>query len=295
MQEITVIGPGRMGGALALACSAAGDVVKLIVYHSRRPSAAILKALPPDTQFVRIDKLEKLTSGVVLITVPDDSIVAVANTLADRTAPICTVFHTSGSMSSKALAALKARGCAIGSIHPLASISAPSSGPERFRGAYFCVEGDTKAVRLGRSLVRSIGGRPFAIDADKKALYHAAAVTAAGHVTALFDVAASLMTRAGLDRKQALAVMRPLLEGATANLQKQDPIDALTGPFARADIATFERQLKALNASATKSELQIYLDLAARSLDLVEIHAKNRSAIAKMRELISLAKQDIEC
>ena len=295
MQEITVIGPGRMGGALTLALSNAGYTIELIVYHTSRPSATFLRKLSPRPSIVRIDKLKELTAGIILLTVPDDSIISVANAIVSRTSASCTVFHTSGSMSSDVLAVLRERGCAVGSIHPLASVSSPASGPERFRGAYFCVEGDAKAVKLGRWLVRSIGGEPFTIDPTKKALYHAAAVTAAGHMTALFDLAASLMTQAGLDRRRSLAVLRPLLESATANLQTQDPVDALTGPFARADVATFERQLEALRGLATRSELQIYLDLAARSLDLAEKHTKNRSSISKMRKLISLAKQDIEC
>ncbi|HYJ92915.1 MAG TPA: DUF2520 domain-containing protein, partial [Pyrinomonadaceae bacterium] len=219
----------------------------------------------------------------------------VADNLANKIAPRTAVFHTSGSLSSAVLLPLKEAGCSIASIHPLASISSSESASQRFRGAYFCLEGDQKAVRIGRRLVRDLGGRPFTIDPSAKAIYHAAAVTAAGHATALFDIAITLMMHTGLVRKTARSVLQPLLAGVAANLQHQDTAAALTGPFSRADVATFERHLACLTESATKGELIVYLELASRSLDLAEHRGINKAAIAKMRKMISLAKRDIEC
>ena len=290
-----MIGPGRVGGSIALASAAAGYSIASIVYRSRPPAAKLARLLPGRPRLERLDRVKKIDSEIVLITVSDDSITTVARLIAAAVAPSCNVFHTSGSISSDAIDFLRQRGAAVGSIHPLASISSAESGPERFRGAYFCVEGDDRAVRIGKRLVRAVGGRPFTIDPAKKALYHAAAVTAAGHVTALFDMAVSLMTDAGLDHKTSLTILRPLLAGATANLQQQDPMHALTGPFARADVSTFERQLRAMKGTVERSEMIIYLDLASRSLEIAEKNGASKTAIAKMREMISLAKGRTGC
>ena len=52
----------------------------------------------------------------------------------------------SGGTSSDALAPLRECGFYIGSMHPLASISEPLSGAENLRSAFYCLEGDRKAV-----------------------------------------------------------------------------------------------------------------------------------------------------
>jgi len=295
VHEITVIGPGRIGGAIALAASAAGYRIASIIYRSRGRAQKLASLLPGKPHLESITKLRHLESDIVLLTVSDDNVVSVARDIASKLVPSSSVYHTSGSLSSDAIGFLREQGCAIGSIHPLASVSSAGLGPERFRDAYFCVEGDAKAVRLGKVLVRDIGGHAFSIDPAKKALYHAAAVTAAGHVTALFDLAVSLMIEAGLDRKRSTAVLRPLLAGAAANLQHQDPVDALTGPFARADLSTFERQLDVLRIAASKADLSIYLELASRSLDLAVKRGADEERVAQMRKMISLAKRNTGC
>lgn len=295
MHEITLIGPGRIGGAFALAASAVGYSIGSIVYRSRRPAKRLVSVLPGNVPAEPITRLKHIDSDIVLLTVSDDSIVPVAREIASKLAPSCTVFHTSGSISSTAIGFLRESGCSVGSIHPLASVSSPELGPERFRSAYFCVEGDVKAVRLGKALVRDIGGRAFTIDPEKKAVYHAAAVAAAGHVTALFDLALTLMMDAGMDRRRSIAILRPLLAGAAANLQHQDPVDALTGPFARADVSTLQRQLGALQDVASDADLMLYLELASRSLDLAGKRGVNQGRVAQIRQMILLAKRDIGC
>jgi len=80
-------------------------------------------------------------------------------------------------------------------------------GSELLSGAYFCVEGSKKAVPLARKLVREIGGKPFTIPTDKKALYHASAVTVAGHVVALFDTGVEMLMACGVGRREAEKVL----------------------------------------------------------------------------------------
>lgn len=294
MQGITIVGPGRMGGALALALVGGKFKIDAILYRTRRNASRLASKLSPRPKLGTISNTGGIQSPIVLITTQDGDILSVARDLVGKLAPSAAVFHTSGSLSSEVLDPLREAGYCTASLHPLASISTPESGAERFNGAYFCLEGDEKAVRIGKRLVRHLGGHPFQIDPSAKTLYHAAAVTAAGHVTALFDISVSLMTRTGLDRRQSRKILQPLLAGAAANLAPQDTVDALTGTFARADVATFERQIGALKSSATKSEFLVYLELALRSLDLAEKRGADTANIAKMRRMISLAKRSIE-
>jgi predicted short-subunit dehydrogenase-like oxidoreductase (DUF2520 family) len=101
-------------------------------------------------------------------------------------------------LSSEILAPLRARGWSTGSLHPLISVTDPHTPLD---GAFWCVEGEPRAARLAKAIVRDLGGTSFSINAAEKPLYHAAAVMTAGHVTALFDVALEMLVACGLTRK----------------------------------------------------------------------------------------------
>ena len=75
---------------------------------------------------------------------------------------------------------------------------------------------------------------------ESKALYHAAALTAAGHLTALIDLAMEMLVSCGLNRRAAQEVLMPLVESAVNNLKASPPEKALTGTFARGDLATVQ-------------------------------------------------------
>jgi predicted short-subunit dehydrogenase-like oxidoreductase (DUF2520 family) len=295
MPAVTIVGPGRVGGALALALSANGYTIDSIIYRSRKSAAALERKLKSKPELSTLDEIDAIRSPILFITTGDSEISRVTRKLAKRVSAGTVVFHTSGSLASDVLAPFRQVGASVASFHPLASISSADLGIERFQGASFCLEGDEKAVRIGRRMVRLFGGRSFRIEPSAKVLYHTAAVTAAGHVTALFDVAVSLMERAGLTEKQAQNVLQPLLAGTAANLAVQDTASALTGTIARGDPDALSRHIEALRSSATARETAIFLELALRSLDLAEKRGVDAANIRKMRRAISVAKRDIEC
>jgi predicted short-subunit dehydrogenase-like oxidoreductase (DUF2520 family) len=249
--SISIVGAGRLGTALAVALERRGYTIDALVSttraHARRASRH-LDARPLALSASELDQLPD--SPLVVIATPDDRVAEVAARLAaglptPKRARVA--LHVSGALSSDALAPLAARGFAVGSLHPLVAVSDPAANAEDFAGAYFCVEGDAAAGRLARSLVRSLGGRAFSVAARDKALYHASAVFAAGHLVALFDLAAELLSRCGLSRPEARRVLLPLARGTVSNLSHaRTDAEALTGPFARADAATVRRHLAAL-------------------------------------------------
>jgi predicted short-subunit dehydrogenase-like oxidoreductase (DUF2520 family) len=295
MQGITIIGPGRVGGALALALAKEGHAIEMIVYRDRAPARRLAAKLYPRPKLATLHDVADIPSRIVFVTTQDDEISAAAEELAKKVLPGSFVFHTSGSLSVDVLSPVRAVGCKVASIHPLASISSPELGAERFRGAYFCLEGDEQALKIGRRLVKQLGGISFKIDRGTKPIYHAAAVMTSGHVTALFDIAVALMQKTGLSEKKAQSILHPLLAGTVANLAANDASNALTGPFARADVKTVERQIAALSTLKLGLELCIYLELAERSLTLAEKSGADRANIAAIRKAILMAKRDARC
>ena len=229
-------------------------------------------------------------SKLILITTPDDQVAITAQRLAvAHRAPVrgATALHTSGALSSDVLAPLAETGFNVGSLHPLVSVSDPRSGWENLTGAFYCLEGDGAAVRIARSIVRDLRGQSFSISSNRKPLYHAAAVMASGHVVALFDLATAMMVECGLTEVKARRVLLPLLESTVKNLMALDTAHALTGTFARGDLATVQRHLKALSVGDAAA-LEAYKLLGRRSLELAKDNGIRPQVLKQIRRALNL-------
>jgi predicted short-subunit dehydrogenase-like oxidoreductase (DUF2520 family) len=213
--------------------------------------------------------VRRIEARILLVATPDDAIRATAERLARLDQPFdgVVVLHTSGARDSSELEPLRARGAAIGSLHPLQSFPSAELGVALVGGSVFALEGDKAAVRTGRRLASDLGGHPVRLRKGAKALYHAAAVLASGGVTALLDVSLEAMERAGLARADALRAILPLVEGTVANVKRVDTAEALTGPFARGDQGTIERNRAALTGLGEPAR-QLYDLLGARGARL---------------------------
>ena len=269
--EVSIIGTGRLGTALAIALAGEGYSISALVARQRGSARRAARFLDAASRVMAVKELAYGASApeLLIIATPDDQIASVANTLAKldwNEGRASTVLHTSGALSSAVLAPLRETGWSTGSLHPLVSVSEPKAGASLLRGAFWCVEGEKRAVRLARNIVRDLDGKSFSIASENKPLYHAAAVMVSGNVTALFDVALEMLADCGLTRRQAQSALLPLLASAVRNLEKLDPSSALTGTFARGDIETVKRHLEVLKNNP--SALEIYRLLGLRSLEL---------------------------
>jgi predicted short-subunit dehydrogenase-like oxidoreductase (DUF2520 family) len=255
-----------------------------------RRAASLFTKQPKALSEAQLNKLPE--SELILITTPDDVITTIAGRLADSQKGGTlgrTVLHTSGALSSKVLSSLAEVGFHIGSLHPLVSVSDPVSGAANLRDAFYCLEGDRAALRVARAVVRDLGGQSFSIDSRNKTLYHAAAVMASGHMVALFDIAAELLARCGLDQKRARRVLMPLVESTVRNLFSSDPARALTGTFARGDLATVQRHLAALHTDGLSDALRAYKLLGHRSLELAKRNGADDAVVKKIANALDQA------
>lgn len=273
--SVSIIGPGRLGQALAIALAESGYSITALVARRAARAEKALRSLPPSNrpiQVLGVNHLARLNpADLILITTPDDAIENLARKLAALEigeARPRVVLHTSGALSSAVLAPLADVGFHTGSLHPLVSVSEPVSGAVALRGAFYCVEGDRAATKTARKIVSALRGKSFSIAPESKALYHAAALTAAGHLTALIDLAMEMLVSCGLSRRSAQDVLIPLVESAVNNLKEQPPEKALTGTFTRGDLATVRRHLAALSGKEHAEALAIYKLLGLRSLHL---------------------------
>lgn len=294
MVSVSIIGVGRVGGAIALSLPKDKYSIEKLVVHGHSNVDSLIAGLPNPPDVTTLDALGDVSSDVIFITTQDSHIVAAAGALAKKVMSSPIVFHTSGSYSSSILDELKKAGSRTGSVHPLVSISKPELGPDRFRNAFFCVEGEPAAVEMGKQIVADLGGRPFSIDTKFKTLYHASAVTACGHLVALFDAAVEMMTKCGLSADESKNILMPLVTSTVQNLNEQSTAAALTGTFARADIETFTRHLTALNENVSDDLLEIYLLLGERSLELATKQGVNQDRIDTLRTKVLIAKSKLK-
>jgi predicted short-subunit dehydrogenase-like oxidoreductase (DUF2520 family) len=278
--SVTIVGAGRVGTALAIALERCGYRITALVARRRahaQRAALLLRSRPVAFGANALERLPQ--TDILIIAVPDDEIAATAARLAalrgagarararNARSTHRVALHVSGARSSDALLALHTCGFAVGSLHPLVSVADAASGANDLRGAFYCVEGDAAAVRAARRIVRALGGQSFSVAARDKALYHAAAVFAAGHAVTLFDVATSLLTRCGVTTKIARRALLTLSASAFKNLARAPGnARAITGPFARRDLDTIRRHVAALDAQRLEEELDLYLKLGRRAL-----------------------------
>lgn len=274
---VSVIGVGRLGTAIAIALSRSGYRVVSLVGRRRQKVRKAAAILDVPCELLVVKEITGYTPAeLVIVAVPDDSIAQISEALGQVRLPKrqrSTVLHTSGALSSAVFTNLKKKGWHTGSLHPLISVSDPQVGATAFRKSFWCVEGDTNALRLARKVVRDVGGRSFTVDRKDKPLYHAAAVMSSGNVVALFDIALEMLEKCGLSRGEAQKVLMPLLESIVSNLSHLSPERAVTGPFSRGDLETVKLHINAL--SKTESDaLEVYrllgqhaLILAGRKID----------------------------
>ncbi len=180
-------------------------------------------------------------------------------------------------------------------MHPLISINEPIAGAESLKDAFFCIEGDTKATEIANEIVNTLGGKPFTIRTEMKPLYHASAVMACGHLTALVDIATSMLSDSGIPASKTKEMLLPLIKSTIKNMESGELKNALTGSFARGDAEAIDKHIHALNDSETSSELLVYLLLGSRSLDLAASAGLDPDRVQMIRKRISMEKSNLKC
>jgi predicted short-subunit dehydrogenase-like oxidoreductase (DUF2520 family) len=256
---VSIVGPGRLGTALALSLPKAGYEVRSLVIRAnvRVPSETTRLARQAKARVVGLGGVP-LDTGLVWITVADDAIAAVTAALAmAQDWHGKTVFHSSGALSSDVLAPLRDRGAKVASVHPAMTFVRHSV--PRLEGVPFGVEGDPAAVRLAKQTVRALGGKAYAIAKENKVLYHAFGSFASPMVIALMVALEQTGRAAGIKPADLRKMAGPLLRQTLSNYLKHGAAEAFSGPLVRGDVETIQRHLEALRKVPHAREVYVAL------------------------------------
>lgn len=238
-QSIAIIGDGRLGGALARALRLAGASVT--GPHGRGFSGD--------------------GSAFVIACVPDSAIAEAVSLVPDGV----LVGHCSGACPLAELGQRPAFG-----LHPLMTFP---GGDVHLEGVWCAVSG-TGPTELAEAerIAGLVGMEPFRLQEEDRAAYHAAASMASNFLVALEADAQELAAGAGVP-PQALV---PLVRATVDNWARAGAQDSLTGPIARGDEVTVERQREAIEQAAPEM-LALFDALADRTRELA---VRARGAVA---------------
>jgi predicted short-subunit dehydrogenase-like oxidoreductase (DUF2520 family) len=194
--DVTLVGAGRLGTALARALREKGVVVTGPLRRG-----------------------DQLTGEIILLAVPDREIANAA-----RSVPATSlVGHTAGALTLEVFGDRESF-----SLHPLMTAG---TGRAEFEGASAAVAGTTaRARRVARELAVTLGMHPIEVPDDKRISYHAAASIAANFLVTLETMASRVGERSGIERHHLM----PLARAALENWARLGSV-ALTGPIARGD------------------------------------------------------------
>jgi predicted short-subunit dehydrogenase-like oxidoreductase (DUF2520 family) len=170
-------------------------------------------------------------ADAVLLCVPDGQIAAAAALVR----PGALVGHCSGATGLDVLAGHEAF-----ALHPLMTVTRRGA---RFAGAGAAIAGSTpRALGFARRLAAALGLEAVTVADEDRAAYHAAASIASNFLITLEAMAERVGASAGLTRDQLV----PLVRATVENWSALGPAQALTGPVARGDDATVDRQRAAV-------------------------------------------------
>jgi len=256
--SVGIVGCGRMGTALAKTLGDKGHAIVGVssLHLSSAQRLAGICGIPEAT-----DLPWEITrkADVVFLTTQDGVIESVCESISKQNgfSPASVVLHCSGAHPSTILASARKSGASIGSMHPLQSFASVDITQNPFKGIRVAIEGDPKAVSAADQMARDLEAHPLQIITAGKPLYHAAAVVASNFLVTLMGVAFRLIQQAGVKPDEAFSVLKPLIEGTLANIDRVGVQQALTGPVVRGDVQTVETHIQAI-ADAMPELLPFY-------------------------------------
>jgi predicted short-subunit dehydrogenase-like oxidoreductase (DUF2520 family) len=258
------IGAGRVGTALATSFSAAG--YRIVALASRNPQAAeTLARRIPGARAVRDPAAVAGLADLVFLTVPDDAIAAVTSRLPWRPGMGCV--HCSGAAGLEVLRAAAEHGAETGGFHPLRMFGNPGEAIASLQGTAVAIAGSERLLPRLEEIARRIGARSFRLPEDMRALYHASANFVGAFVVALMQETIELWRQLGVDEKDAIAALTPLLRSTADQMERFGTAGGLGSAVARGDVGTIRKHLAALAAHAPES-LPIYRLLSLRTIPI---------------------------
>lgn len=264
MNSISFIGAGRLGGTLALAFEACGLPVTMVASRNNSKSQAI-SSQSSHIHAVSID--EAATAEIVFLTVSDDAIQTVANSISWQ--PQQYVVHCSGATELSALDAAQKAGAIVGGFHPLQMFVDMQTSRHLLPGTTVGIEGHSEIVSVLQHIAAQLDMIPMVVPAGARALYHGGSLFMSSFLLSMMAESVRVWKTFGMTEAQTLQALLPLAQGALVMAQKNGLAASVTGPISRGDDQVIAQHMLALSALGEKDRA-LYVDMSQRQMALMK-------------------------
>lgn len=266
VQDVTIgfVGAGKVARTLARAFQESGLRIEAVASRSRR-SAETLGASIAGTEVAATAQEVADRSSLVFLTVSDDAIAPTCRSVRWRRGQF--VVHCSGATPLDALASASDAGAIVGGFHPLQMFADPDVALRSLPGCATGIEAAEPLATMLRQLAERIGCRPFTLPPGVRARYHASATYIGPFVIAVLREAAILWASFGIEEREAMTALVPLLRGTIEAVLKDGLAGGMGGCVARGDVGTVRAHLQAIDALSPAMG-DLYRELTRRTIPL---------------------------
>lgn len=243
MRRVAVVGPGRVGTALAMAMAARGEEVVAVAGRGAASLEAFLERVPGARVLTAAEAGR--AAELVLLCVPDSDLEAVVREVArdDGVTEGSRWVHTSGGFGVEVMRPLALAGGRVAACHPAQTFPDPDRGLAGLPGATWAVTAAAADLGWARVLVTDLRGSPVTLAEHARTLYHAGLTVGSNATASVVTLARDLLAGAGVGRPESF--LGPLVTTTATNASEQGAA-ALTGAVRRGDADTVSRHLDEL-------------------------------------------------
>jgi predicted short-subunit dehydrogenase-like oxidoreductase (DUF2520 family) len=259
MYKIAIIGYGKLGSHLYFALRKS-RMVKVI-------------SIIPNSKS-KINPLLINQTDIIFICTQDSKISSAVKLLSSKSVDLKKkyIFHTSGSLNSDELSALKNKGAYTGSFHPVQTFESIAKGySDRFENIYIAVEGRKESIGLGFKIAKLLNSKPVVIKKQDKIFHHICCVFASSflavHLHQIEKIAPKRILKNGFNNHSFFSIYKPLAEQTLKNIGTKGAVKSLSGPVERNDLKTINKHLAVLKTKH-KDILALYSQMGIETLKL---------------------------
>ncbi|MPZ71800.1 MAG: DUF2520 domain-containing protein [Nitriliruptorales bacterium] len=262
MKRTAVIGPGRVGTALGMALAQAGYDVFAVADQDRRGVDSFVQRVPTARPLAAVDASRD--AELVIVAVPDDALADLVAAVArdDGVAEGSRWVHVSGGYGTDVLRPAHLAGAAVAACHPAQTFPDAETGFAALPGCSWAVTAQEQDLGWARVLVTDLRGRPVAVPAGSRTLYHAGLAVGSNATVTVVALARDLLLGAGIENPGDF--LGPLVTTSAANAASSGAA-ALTGPVRRGDAGTVAAHLEELRGALPEA-VDAYLAVARLAL-----------------------------
>lgn len=280
-RRVAVVGPGRVGTALATALTTAGHTVTAVAGRGQAALERFHAAVPGATT-VAVPKVGE-HADLVLLTVGDDALDLVVRQVAGALEPapdVCWV-HTSGRVGTAVLRPLALTGGRVAACHPAQTFPSVAEGSVSLPGVAWAVTAGPRDRGWAHRLVSDVGGQPVDVAEDDRVRYHLALALASNAAGAVVALARDLLLSTAVTEPERF--LTGLARQSVTNAARSGAA-AITGPARRGDAGTVAAHVDDL-ATVLPEALPVYRALTG----LILSYARRAGLSAEEAEAVLTA------